>query len=373
METSNLKQVVIISKTKKHVDRDKLAIKGLPLRLAQTFDAGGTAFGHLAQHPCDIIVLDSDLSDMDGKTFLKTIKNNSSLKHIPVVMVTVRNERNEVLDAVAAGCSGYIIRPYNDETFAGHLKTAIQLVRFNEIEMGQLADAKLMLELGHFEDAIEEFEEVVSAGQEEALKYYDLGCRYLVKEKYGKAIVSFQKAVKMNDMYAEAYQGLAEAHKGAGDIDQCQFYLKKAAVIYAESDSMDKVKGLFIEILKYDHTAANPFNSLGVKLRKTGDFEGAIRAYNQALELTPSDENIYYNKAKALYFLEDRENCRQNLSLALTINSDFTEARKMYKKLTGTSWPRSNADKSATAKDVSGEGTEAKASGPSREKAIKDV
>ena len=349
MDERNLKEVVILTKNKKHADRDKQALKSLPLALGRQFEAGVKAFNHLTRQPCDIIVLDSELEDMDGKTFLKTIKNNPSLKHIPVVMVTVRNERNEVLDAVAGGCSGYIIRPYNDETFAGHMQIAIQLVRFNEIEMGQLADAKLMLELGHYEDAVEEFEEVVS-GQDESQKYYDLGCKYLMKEKYGKAIVSFQKAVRLNGMYAEAYQGLAEAHKGSGDIDQCQFNLKKAAVIYAEHDRMEKVKGLFIEILKYDHTAVNPFNTLGVKLRKSGDYKGAIKAYEQALELTPNDVNIYYNKAKAYFFMDDREKCLKNLSLSLSMDSEFPEARKMYKKLTGTSWPRE--EKSQSMRDV---------------------
>lgn len=351
MDENALKKVVILTKNKQHLERDKQALKNLPFALCDTLDAGVKAFHSLSTEPCDIIVLDSELQDMDGKTFLKTLKNNPSLKHIPVVMVTVRNERNEVLDAVAAGCSGYIIRPYNDETFASHMQTALQLVRFNEIEMGQLADAKLMLELGHYEDAVEEFEEVVTA-QQEAQKYFDLGCKYLMKEKYGKAIVSFQKAVRMNGMYAEAYQGLAEAHKGSGDIDQCQFYLKKAAVIYAEFDRMEKVKGLFIEILKYDHTATNPFNTLGVKLRKNGDYKAAIRAYDQALELTPNDENIYFNKAKAFFFLEDRDKALKNVTMSLSMNSEFPEARKMFKKLTGTSWPRKAVKAAETIRDA---------------------
>lgn len=333
-----MKRVVIVSDDKAHVDKDRVALKALPLQILKSFGSGAAAFHFLTATPSDIIVCDTRITDMDAKTFLKTVKNNPSLKHIPVVMVTEENDRNSVLDAVSAGCSGYILRPYSQDTFERHMGTALQLVRFNEIEMRQIQDAKLMLELGEYDDAIEEFEEVVSM-QSEAQKYYDLGCKYLVRGKYGKAIVSFQKAVRINDLFAEAYQGLAEAFKGKGDLDQCQFYLKRAAELYAEFDSMEKVKELFIDILKFDQTASNPFNLLGIRLRKNGDYQGAIRAYAQALEITPNDENIYFNMAKAYFFIEDRGAALRYVTMSLRMNRDFPEALKLYKQLKGAPWP----------------------------------
>ncbi len=332
------KLAVIVSKNKEHVDVDQAALKRLSLELAKVFPAGAQAFHYLAAHPCDVILCDSDIDDFDSRTFLKIVKNNPSLRNIPVVMVTADNQRDAVLDAVAAGCSGYILRPYVLDTFERHVNTALQLVRFNEIENRQLRDAQRMMEGGDYDAAIEEFKEVVSL-KNEAQKFYDLGCSYLNQEKYGKAIVAFQKAVKMNEMYAEAYQGLSEAYKRKGDLEQCQFYLKKAADVYAESDHLEKVKELFIDILKFDHAAANPFNTMGVKLRKSGDYAAAIRAYDQALELTPNDENIYFNMAKALYFKGDKAACVEKLVMALSMNPSFLEALRMYRKLTGKRWP----------------------------------
>lgn len=336
------KNVVVITMATEHLEADKVAIKRSGFAFAEHFESGANALKHIMENRCEVIVLDHHITDMTPQKFLTTIKSVQALKHIPVIMVTTENQRNSVLDAVAAGCSGYILRPYSQNTFERHLNTAMQLFRFAEIEMRQVEDAKLMLEMGEYDEAIEEFEEVFTM-QDEAKKLYDLGCRYLVREKYGKAIVAFQKALRLNDLFAEAYQGLAEAYKGKGDIEQCQTFLKKAANIYAEYDKMEKVKELFVDILKFDHNAVNPFNSLGIKLRKGGDYENAIRAYIQALELTPNDENIYFNLAKAYFFRGEHDKSLDNTAMALRMNSDFPEARKLYKQLKGASWPTPSA------------------------------
>lgn len=332
------KRVVIISRERSHVERDRQALKRFPLEVDKIASSGAEAYKHIAKNPCDLVLCDTDVDDIDPYAVLRSLKANKSLKHIPVVMVTRENDRGAVLDAVAAGCSGYILRPYSDETFERHVNTALQLIRYNEIEARQLKDARLMMETGDYDEAIEEFEEVLSQ-QEEAQKFYDIGCTYLAKDKFGKAIVAFQKALKINDMFAEAYEGLSEAYKRKGDLEQCQFFLKKAADLYAAHDHMEKVKEVFIDILKMDNRAANPFNSLGVKLRKVGDYQAAIRAYKQALELTPNDENVHFNMAKAYYFMSDTENALDKLAVALSINQDFPEALTMYKSLKGAPWP----------------------------------
>ena len=217
------------------------------------------------------------------------------------------------------------------------MSSALKVSTFTEIEEQQIADAKHLLAQGRFDDAIEEFEEIL-AMQDEAQKYYDMGCRQLVKQRYGQAIVLFNKAIKINELFAEAYHGLAEAYRGKGDGEKYAYYLKQAASTYAQFDRLEEVKELFIEILKVDSTATNPFNTLGVNLRRQDDYKGALRAYKQALELSPSDENIYFNMAKAYYLMGDDEHSVEVLTTALRINSGFTEAVKLYERLSGTEW-----------------------------------
>lgn len=333
----NFKSVSIVGNVEVHVKRDAATISMFGTKEVTTFSEGAKAIDYLSENPADLVLCDSTLDDMSGIKFAQIMRKNMSGRPLPIIMVTLENRKDHVLDSIAAGCIGYILRPYSLDTFEKYLILAEQLDNYPEIEEMELQEAKDMVERGDFDDAIEAFEELISY-QDEAQKYYDMGCQFMVQSKFGKAIVSFKKAVKINDLFAEAYKGLAEAYKGKGNMEAFKKYLKKAADVHAQFDRLEETKTLFIEILKYDSDTPNPFNTLGVNLRKQGDFPGAIHAYKQALELTPHDENIHFNTAKALYFMGRMDEASTEVTSALTMNPEFREANKLYQRIHGKPW-----------------------------------
>lgn len=328
---------VILTNIEVHAKRDTTSINAFGVRNVKTFTSGVEAIDYLADNPVDLVLCDSSIDGMSGIKFAQIIRKNMSGRPMPIIMITLENKRDYVLDSIAAGCTGYILRPYSLDTFEKYLILANQLDNYPEIEEMELREAKDMVERGDFDDAIEAFEELISY-QDEAQKYYDMGCQFMVQGKFGKAIVAYKKAVKINDLFAEAYKGLADAYKGKGDLDACKKFLKKAADVHAQFDRLEETKELFIEILKYDSETPNPFNSLGVNLRKQGDYPGAIHAYRQALELTPNDENIYFNMAKALYFMGHLEKASEEVIMSLKMNPEFREANKLYQRIHGKPW-----------------------------------
>ena len=329
--------ILILTATDVHAKRDLATIKTFGPKNVRVFDSGADAIDYLSDNQVDLIFCDSILSDMSGIKFVRTINVNMAGRPLPIIMVTLENKKDHVLDSIAAGCIGYILRPYSLETFEKYLILSQQLCNYPEIEEMELQEAKDMVARGDFDEAIEAFEELISC-QDEAQKYYDMGCQFLAQTKYGKAIVSFKKAVKINDLFAEAYLGLAEAYKGRGNVESFKIYLKKAAEVHAQFDRMEETKALFIEILKYDSDTPNPFNTLGVNLRKQGDYPGALHAYSRAIELTPYDENIHFNMAKAYYYMGELEESSDRVVAALSMNPKFIEAQKLYQRIHGTSW-----------------------------------
>ncbi len=329
--------VLILTSSELNARRDKNSVGAFSPRAIKFFGKGADAFDFMSSHQVDLVLCDSQLNDMDAPRFLKLLRQNMNLKKIPVVMVTMENQKNKVLDCISAGCTGYILRPYSMDTFERHIKLARNIETFSEIEEIQLEEAQNMVSMGEFDDAIEAFEEIITI-QDDAQKYYDMGCSFLFRRKYGKAIIAFKKAVKLNDLFAEAYKGLADAYKGKGDMENCRSFLKKAAEIHAQFDRLEETKALFIEILKFESEAPNPFNTLGVRLRREGDYVGALHAYEQAIKITPEDENIYFNKSKAHYFMGDLERANDALVEALKRKPDFTEAAKLYKKINKKEW-----------------------------------
>ncbi len=326
--------VVTLSAQEENLRRDRQCLKQLKAAMIRQFSSGSEAIDFLGAQRVDLIVLDSPLEDMDGLKFLKLLRLNMDLRDTPVVMVTQEGQKDRVLEAIAAGVDGYVLRPYSQETFSRHMLRALKLERLAEIEQTQLLEGKRLLAEGKYDDAIEAFEELVS-DENQAQKYYDMGCKYLMRQKYGQAIIAFKKAVKINELFAEAYKGLAEAYKGRGDLDGYKTYLQKAAETFAYFNRMEETKELFIEVLKYDAGCPNPYNTLGVKLRKNGDLPGALHAYRQALELTPDDENIHFNMAKAMFFMGDNKGAQEAILKALWINPNFAEGRKLHIKLFG--------------------------------------
>lgn len=329
--------IALVSTDEDHLRQDKTMVDQLNPKHVATFTDGGKALELLAKEPVQLIICDTELGTMDGYNFIRAIRQTEQHAKTPVIIVTENNTRQAVLEAINTGCTGYVIRPYAASTFQRHILMAQQLRRFSEIEEEQLKNAAEMVEQGNFDEAIEEFEEVLSM-QDEAQKYYDMGYGFLEKEKYGKAIIAFNKALKLNDLFAEAYLGLAQAYKGKGNTEQYKIQLQKAAETHAQFDRMEKTKEIFIEIIKEDKHAPNPYNTLGVRLRRIGDYPGAVHAYERALELTPEDENIHYNLAKAYYFMGKYAKATEQVSRALRCNSGFQEANDFYKELTGTPW-----------------------------------
>jgi tetratricopeptide (TPR) repeat protein len=84
-----------------------------------------------------------------------------------------------------------------------------------------------------------------------------------------------------------------------------------------------------------------------VRLRKSGDLAGAMHAYQQAVELTPEDENIFFNMSKAYYFMGNIAEAKINVEQALTLNPGFTEGRKLYRKLFNKEFPKPAPDETA--------------------------
>lgn len=343
--------VIIVAKNEDNARRDRRSLASFRPQRVEHFTSGDKALDFLRGNRVDIVLLDSQLDDMDATQFLRAARRDLRLKDVPVVMVTANSSREKVLDAIAQGCAGYILRPYSEDTFAKHVLRGCQVERVTEIERQQIADARDMIAAGNFDDAIEAFEEIISE-QNMAQKYYDMGCRCLVRQKFGQAIIAFKKAIKFNDLFAEAYKGLADAYKAKGEIDEFKRYLQKAAEIHAQFNRLEETKELFIEILKYDQLSPNPFNSLGVKLRKSGDLAGALHAYTQALTLTPDDENIHFNMSKAYYFMGNVDGAKTSVEKALECDPSFEEGRKLYRKLYNREYPRPAAAPSDPRREI---------------------
>lgn len=92
----------------------KLALKAVrkEVRFAAV-DNGQEALDQLTRRQCtpDLIFLDMNMPMMNGLTFLKKIKEITTLKHIPVIIYSTSNESHEIDTAKSMGAVDYVIKP----------------------------------------------------------------------------------------------------------------------------------------------------------------------------------------------------------------------------------------------------------------------
>ena len=72
----------------------------------------------------ELVITDWNMPEMTGLELLKKIREDDSLKNIPVLMVTAEATKECVVEAVQAGVSNYIVKPFT----AAALKEKIDII-----------------------------------------------------------------------------------------------------------------------------------------------------------------------------------------------------------------------------------------------------
>ena len=65
-------------------------------------------------HP-DIVVTDQMMPEMSGTEMLQHIRNDFRISHIPVIILTAKNNEEDKIKAINMGANAYITKPFNKE------------------------------------------------------------------------------------------------------------------------------------------------------------------------------------------------------------------------------------------------------------------
>ena len=74
----------------------------------------------------DLIVLDLMLPGIDGLAFTKTIKSDSRLHSIPIIMLTAKGEEADIITGLELGADDYITKPFSPKVMIARVRTALR-------------------------------------------------------------------------------------------------------------------------------------------------------------------------------------------------------------------------------------------------------
>ena len=90
---------------------------------------GAQAWTALAQSevPVGLIVSDWNMPNSTGIDLLKRVRSESRFKHLPFVLVTAESEKTQIIEAINAGASNYVVKPFTSDILREKLTSAFKV------------------------------------------------------------------------------------------------------------------------------------------------------------------------------------------------------------------------------------------------------
>jgi two-component system alkaline phosphatase synthesis response regulator PhoP len=89
----------------------------------------------------DLIILDLMLPGMDGLAFTKTLKNDSRLRSIPIIMLTAKGEESDIVAGLELGADDYITKPFSPKVMIARVRAVLR--RHKEEPQDDMAIVKI--------------------------------------------------------------------------------------------------------------------------------------------------------------------------------------------------------------------------------------
>ncbi|MEJ5377171.1 MAG: chemotaxis response regulator CheY [bacterium] len=97
-------------------------LKRLGYREIDEAEDGQMALKRLKEARYQLIICDWNMPVMTGLDLLKAVRSDEELKSIPFLMVTAEAKKENILEAIQAGVSNYIVKPFTEEVLSKKLE-----------------------------------------------------------------------------------------------------------------------------------------------------------------------------------------------------------------------------------------------------------
>lgn len=87
---------------------------------------GKSALAEISKHPPQVVITDWGMPKLNGLQLLQIIRKHEALKHLPVLMITSRTEKEYILTAAQEGVSSYIVKPFDAATLGAKIEKMLK-------------------------------------------------------------------------------------------------------------------------------------------------------------------------------------------------------------------------------------------------------
>jgi two-component system chemotaxis response regulator CheY len=89
---------------------------------ATTAMDGSDGLEKLFANPCDLILTDINMSNMDGYEFIRRVRAHGKYNALPIIIVSTESETKDKAKGFEAGANLYIVKPTTPETMIENIR-----------------------------------------------------------------------------------------------------------------------------------------------------------------------------------------------------------------------------------------------------------
>lgn len=82
----------------------------------QEAEDGKDALAKLMAGDFGLLMTDWNMPNMSGLELTEAVRKDAQLKDIPILMITTRNMKEDIVTAIKCGVNGYIVKPFDAKT-----------------------------------------------------------------------------------------------------------------------------------------------------------------------------------------------------------------------------------------------------------------
>lgn len=77
---------------------------------------GREGMDRVADGQVDLVITDWNMPEMNGIEFVRSLRAADGTQHLPVLMVTTNAAKDDIVEALRAGVTNYVVKPFTPDT-----------------------------------------------------------------------------------------------------------------------------------------------------------------------------------------------------------------------------------------------------------------
>src|SRR4051812_33269488 len=107
-----------------------------------------TALRLLREQPCDLVMLDVELPDVDGLALCRLVRAQSTFKQLPVVVFSANDRGGRKVEAFTAGADDYIVEPSSPGELLSRVNSHLGMAQRESDLRGTNRELSFLADLG---------------------------------------------------------------------------------------------------------------------------------------------------------------------------------------------------------------------------------